>query len=187
VVVGTPPDVRVDYKADTRTVTEDPSGQFHVVNATDDSIPLNELKVRYWFHSEFTCTVTAEDAAVMVVTAQLQNPFANLDFSDVTNTVVTLGTGDPGCDAYFEIGFASGAGELEPDQYALIGYFFQVMNYTRTHDQSNDYSYGACTTTPVYFDRVTLYRSGRLVSGREPGSGGEGGAGGESSGGMGGI
>jgi hypothetical protein len=186
-VVGTPPELRLDYKADTRAVTDDPSGQFHVVNGTDDNIPLDELKLRYWFHSEFTCAVTAEDAAVMVVTAQLQNPFANLDISDVTNAVVTLGTGSPGCDAYFEIGFSSDE-PLEPDQYVLIGYFFQVQNYTRPHDQSNDYSYGACTTTPVFFERVTLYRAGRLVSGRPPdGSGGEGGAGGESSGGMGGV
>jgi hypothetical protein len=179
--------LRLDYKADARAATDDPGGQFHVVNATDDLVDLRELTLRYWFRSEFACDQTTDAMTVNVVTFQFHNPFENKTMSDVSTRVVSLGTGAPGCDAYFEVGFDANVGSLEPAQYALVGYFAQIPIYTRSHDQSNDYSYGACTTMPVYFDRVTLYRSGRLVSGREPGGGGEGGAGGEGGGGMGGV
>jgi len=182
------PDLRIDYKADARAVTDDPSGQFHVVNGTTEAVPLRELRVRYWFHSEFTCDETTANMVVSVVTFQLQSPFANGETANVTTNVVTLGTGAPGCDGYFDLGFTTAAGSLAPAQYALIGYFAQFRIYTHPHDQSNDFSYGACTIAPVYFDRVTLYRNRVIVSGREPGGGGgEGGAGGEGGGGMGGI
>ena len=185
----TQPDLRIEYKADARAIPEDPSGQFHIVNGTAEPVPMSELKARYWFHSEFTCAETTDAVLVMVVTFQFQTPFVNKNIPDVTTTYVSLGSGAPGCDGYFELGFDTGAGALEANQYALIGYFMQVPIYTRPHDQSNDYSYGACTMAPVYFDRVTLHRSGRLISGTPPdgAGGGEGGAGGEGGSGTGGV
>jgi len=182
----TQPDLRIEYKADNRALTDDPSGQFHVVNGTAATVAMSELTVRYWFHSEFTCSETTDEIRVMVVTFQFQSPFVNKDIPDVTTTFVSLGSGAPGCDGYFELGFDSAAGSLEADQYALVGYFMQVPIYSRPHDQSNDYSYGACTLAPVYFDRVTLYRNGQLVSGTPPdgGGGGEGGEGGSGTGGV---
>jgi hypothetical protein len=107
--------------------------------------------------------------------------------SDVTINVVGLEATGTGCDAYFELGFAPAAGSLEPNQYAAISYHSQLNDYTRTHSQANDYSYGACKTAHVYWEKITVYRDGRLVAGVPPGGGGEGGAGGESGGGMGGI
>lgn len=185
---GAVPSLHLDYKASARSVTEDPEGEFHVVNDTSRAVPLSELTLRYWFHSEFGCSETTAQTTVNVVVFQLGNPFMEMGTANVQKIVRDLGTGAPGCDAYFELGFPNVTGELAPDQYAIVKYFMQVPIYTRPHDQSNDYSYGACTLANVYFDRVTLYRNGRLVSGTPPGGGGgEGGAGGEGGGGMGGI
>jgi hypothetical protein len=185
---STPTGLRLDYQASTRSVTEDPEGEFRIVNASTQPIALADLTVRYWFHSEFSCADTIAQTMVNVVVFQLGNPFSEMGPANVAKTVADTGTGAPGCDAYFELGFPNVTADLQPDQVANVKYFMQVPIYTRPHDQSNDYSYGACTVTHVYFDRVTLYRNGRLVSGTPPGGGGgEGGAGGEGGGGMGGI
>ena len=187
-VVGTPPDVRVDYKAGARQVTEEPGGEIRLQNETTAAIPLSELSFRYWFTSEFTCVLTTDQWSVFIDDFRLQNPHVEKAKPDVTISVVPLGTGAPGCDAYFALGFSAAAGSLEPNQYAAISYHSQIPIYDRTHSQTNDYSYGACTTTHAYWERITVYRNGRLVAGREPtGVGGEGGAGGEGGGGMGGI
>lgn len=187
-VVGTPPDVRVDYKEGGRALTDEPGGEIHLQNASSAEVPLSELSLRYWFTSEFACDQTVDELVVTINDFRLQNPHVEKSKSDITIDVIALGTVGSGCDVYFELGFTAAAGSIEPDQYAAISYHSQLPIYTRTHSQANDYSYGACTTTHVYWEKITVYRDGRLVAGVPPaGTGGEGGAGGESSGGMGGI
>ena len=187
-VVGTPPAVRVDYKEGSRPLTDDPGGEIHLLNASSAAIPLSELSLRYWFSSEFTCAETTDQFTVYIDDFRFQMPHAEKVKTDVTISVVTLDTGAPGCDAYFELGFTAATGSLEQGQYAAISYHTQLPIYTRTHNQANDYSYGACTMTHVYWERITVYRDGSLIAGVPPGGGGgEGGAGGESGGGMGGI
>ena len=178
-----------EYKAGTKPVAEDPDGEFHLVNGTGEAIPLREFSFRYWFTSEFTCSETTSRMAVNVVHQQFLNPYAALAASSVTDRVVSLGTGAPGCDAYFEIGFTEQAGSLAAEQTAVVQYYSQIPIYeaARPKNQANDYSYGASSTAFVRWDKITVYRHGCFVSGREPGSGGEGGAGGENGGGMGGV
>jgi hypothetical protein len=182
-----PPALRVTYKAGTKPATEDPDGEFRIVNDSDETVPLGELTLRYWFHSEFTCAETTRSMAVNVVHFQLDDPYGGGSTSSVTERVVALDSGAPGCDAYFTLGFASSAGSLAPNQRAHVIYYTQIPIYeaSRPKDQSNDYSYGASTSTFVDFERTTLYNRGCLAYGREPhGGGGEGGAGGEGGGGM---
>jgi hypothetical protein len=187
VVVDPPSTPRVDYKEGARALTDDPGGEIHLLNATSAAIPLSELSLRYWFTSEFPCAQTMTAFTVYIDDFRFQNPHFEKSKTDVLIDVVGLDTGAPGCDAYFELGFAAATGSLEPNQYAAISYHTQLNDYTRPHSQENDYSYGACTVTHVYWDKITVYRDGRLVTGTPPGGGGEGGAGGEGSGGMGGI
>ncbi|HEX6272570.1 MAG TPA: cellulose binding domain-containing protein, partial [Polyangiaceae bacterium] len=185
---GTPPDVRVDYKEGGRAVTDDPGGEIRLQNQTAETIPLRELSFRYWFASEFTCAETSDAWTVSIDDFRFQNPHVEKSKPDVTIGITTLGTENSGCSAYFELGFARAAGSLAPEQYAAITYHSQMPIYTRAHNQANDYSYGACTVSHVYWDKITVYRNGRLVAGTPPdGGGGEGGAGGEGGGGMGGI
>jgi hypothetical protein len=188
-VVAMPPSSpRVDYRTGSTADTNDPSGEIRLLNATSAAIPLSELSLRYWFTSEFSCEETSAEFDVIVNDFRFQNPHLQLSAADVTTEIVALDTGAPGCDAYFELGFAGITESLAPNQYAAISYHTQLPIYTTPHSQANDYSFGACTTTPVYWDRITVYRDGRLVTGTPPGGGGgEGGAGGENGGGMGGL
>lgn len=188
VVVGAPSTPRVDYKEGARALTDDPGGEIRLLNASTAAVPLSELSLRYWFTSEFTCAQTTDQFTVYIDDFRFQMPHVEKSKSDVTIDVVALDTGAPGCEAYFELGFTAATGSLEPNQYAAISYHTQLPIYDRTHSQANDYSYGACTTTHVYWEKITVYRDGRLITGVPPGGGGgDGGAGGESSGGMGGI
>jgi hypothetical protein len=176
----TPPELRLDYKADPKLVTEDPAGIFHLVNKSSQAIPLSDLTFRYWFTSEFTCAQTTSQWRTNVVHFQLDTPYAQKNIPDVTTRVVSLDTGAPGCDAYFEIGFAPAAGSLAGGQMAIVNYYALMGIYDKPHDQSNDYSYGASTTAFVNWEKVTVYWRGCLASGTPPGGGGgEGGAGGE--------
>ena len=188
-VVAMPPSTpRVDYKAGATADTNDPSGEIRLLNATSAPILLSELSLRYWFTSEFSCAQTTAEFQVTVNDFRFQNPHDPMSSADVTTDVVALDTGAPGCDAYIELGFSTTTASLLPNQYAAISYHTQLPIYTTPHSQANDYSYGACTATHVYWDRITVYRDGRLVTGTPPGGGGgEGGAGGENGGGMGGI
>ncbi len=188
-IQGTPPALRVDYKSGTKPVTDEPDGQVRVVNDTTAPVPLSEVTLRYWFHSEFSCEDTVDRMAINVVSFQFDGPYAAKQIPHVVPRVVSLDTGAPGCDAYFQLAFDPLAGSLAPEQWASVGFWTQIPIYDGTqHNQTNDYSYGACTMAFVYWDKITVYRNGRLIAGSEPGGGGgEGGQGGAPNGGMGGI
>jgi hypothetical protein len=194
---GTPPEVHIRLKNGSATATTDPTGEFHLVNGTEDEVPLSELTFRYYFTSEFDCADTLANTAVNISHFQLDNPYAARMNSYVTTSVVELEEHGRYCDAYFEIGFTEDAGALEPEQTAFVGIWTQIAIFNGTaHDQSNDYSFGACLTSEVWWDKLTVYRDGTKISGTPPendsgegGAGGQGGAGGEGglSGGEGGL
>jgi hypothetical protein len=168
-------------------VGDDPRGDFRLVNGTEDDVPLSEITFRYYFTSEFDCADTLANTAVNISHFQLDNPYAASTATYVTTSVVELEEHGRYCDAYFEIGFTDDAGALEPEQTAAIVIWTQIAIFNGTaHDQSNDYSFGACRTSEAWWDKVTVYRDGTKISGTPPendsgegGAGGQGGAGGE--------
>lgn len=186
---GTPPDLHVLVWDRSTNATDDPKGVFRLVNDTDEEVPLSELSFRYYFTSEFDCDDTLPKTAVNVSHVQLDVPYAAVAQSVVTTSVVQLEERGRYCDVYFEIGFTDAAPSLEPEQLVVVDLWTMVEIHNGIlHDRTNDFSFGACSTKPAWWDRVTVYRDGVRVSGTGPdndsGEGGAGGQGGE--GGLGG-
>ncbi len=130
--------------------------QFNIVNDNTVSVPLQQLKLRYWFTGEST------------VADQFWCDYARLGNSNVTGTVIKLATPRPSADRYIEVSFTQGAGALFP-----LGSTGEVQTRVSPVDWSNynelnDYSYNPNDMVYVNSSQVTLYRNGTLVWGTEP-------------------
>jgi hypothetical protein len=140
---------------DTRTTTNGLAPYFEIFNnGTTETVPLTELKIRYWFTRDtnqtmlFYCT------------------YASTGCANVTGTFTNLTTPRPGADTYLEIGFSSG-------NVGPYGSFVEVDTVLHKSDgssfnQTDDYSFDPTKTTFADWSRVTLYRNGVLVWGTEP-------------------
>lgn len=127
-----------------------------LVNTGNVSIPLSELKVRYWF------TVDGN---------RPQNywcDYAAIGCANISAQFVTLSTAKPGADSYLEISFASGAGNLVSGANTA-----QIQNRFSKNDWSNyvqtdDYSFSSSITQFSDWNHITVYRNGALIWGIEP-------------------
>jgi endoglucanase len=128
---------------------------FQIVNTGGSSVPLTELKLRYWY---------------TIDTSQPQTSYCDYAFlgcGNVTRALVAVSPPRANADYYLEIGFTSGAGSV-----AAGGNSGEVQarfnkNDWSVYNEVNDYSYG---TNTAFADstKVTLYRNGSLVWGTEP-------------------
>ncbi len=130
---------------------------FKVINLGSVSVPLSQLKIRYWF---------TRDTPQSVIFSCL---YAYPGCGNVTGKYVYLSTLRPGADTYLEVGFTSGAGSLA----ANGGSSGVIQTYNRKADWSNfnqgdDYSFDAGMIDYGDWKWVTLYWNGALVWGQEP-------------------
>jgi len=117
------------------------------------SVSLSTLKMRYWFTKDSgTPSVTCDWLETMVCT-------------NVTTSLVALGTPKTNADEYLEIGFTSGTlganantGEMQ----------FTIGRSSGSYTQTNDYSFNSAATNYVDWNKVTLYQNSVLVWGVEP-------------------
>jgi hypothetical protein len=155
------------------------------VNDTDADLALTDVTIRYYFTSEFECAETLEKMEITITHFQIYNPqYVDPADDNVIKRVVELEDHANTCDAYFELSFADTTPALEPGGEAALGLYTAIPIYDGpAHDQSNDFSFGACTTMPAWWDRVTVYNGDERVSGtspdNDPAEGGAGGQGGQ--------
>jgi hypothetical protein len=134
---------------------------FNVVNTGTTSVPLSELKIRYWYTVDTNQPQTA------------WCDWAQINCTNVTRAFTTVSPTRPNADRYFEVGFTSGAGNLAPGaQTGGIQLRFNKNDWSN-FNENNDHSYAATIggVAPLVFTdwtRVTLYRNGTRIWGTEP-------------------
>ena len=127
---------------------------FKLVNSGTTSVPLSDVKIRYYFRSE-TPDVGYRFACSWAVRG----------CGNVTGQFGTLTGGS--ADRYLEVGFTSGAGTLAPNQDSGdLQLRFYRTNWSQIN-QSDDYSFRGESTYSAW-NRVTVYRGSTLLWGTPP-------------------
>ncbi|MDY6793730.1 MAG: glycosyl hydrolase family 18 protein [Actinomycetota bacterium] len=159
-LMASEPDLVVQYKCgQADPLDSQVSPHFKIVNNTGDEIPLSECTIRYWY------TVDGERPQnfwcdwAWVGSANVRGEFHGLDHAV------------EGADCYLEVSFDLGAGTIAPGgDSGDVQCRFAKSDWTG-YCEDDDYSFDASKACYTSWDRVTLYRNGDLVWGREPGDG----------------
>lgn len=129
--------------------------RIRLINNTPEDIPLNELKIRYWYTRDSDQPQT------------FNCDHATLNCGNILGSFVYLPVNQNASDTYLELGFPTGAGYLaggsQPDMYLRVNQA-NWANYVET----NDYSYDGYKISPTRWDHITIYRNGNLIWGVEP-------------------
>ena len=158
-----PATLKVQYRAaDTNAGDNQIKPHFNIVNSGSSSVPLSELKIRYWYTREgtvgqnFYCDYSAVSGGC----------------GKVTGTFVQVSPPRTGADFYLEVGFNTAAGSIAAGgQSGEVQARFSKTDWSN-YNESDDYSFDPTKTVFTDWDHVTLYRNGTLVWGTEPGGGG---------------
>ncbi len=130
--------------------------RFIVINSGSSNVPLNELKLRYWF------TVDGNQPQ------SLWCDYAGFGCSNISTQFVTLQNPKPGADSYLEISFLSGAGSLGAGSNSGQVQIRFSKNDWSYYLQSGDHSFDPSKTQFTDWSRITAYRNGTLIWGTEP-------------------
>lgn len=148
-VVG---NVRVQYlAADTHATNQAMRPHLRLLNVGNTAIPLADLTLRYWF--------TNDNGAP----AQVWCDYAAVNCGNITAFV-----GSSGSQAYLEVTFTGGAGELAaggnsgPIQLRLHHVDWLAFN------ENSDFSFNPAMTTFTDWQNITLYQNSQLIWGVEP-------------------
>ncbi|MBN1309998.1 MAG: S8 family serine peptidase [Anaerolineae bacterium] len=125
-------------------------------NIGASSIPLSEIKIRYWF------TANGDQ------THNYWCDYASVGCGNIASQFVQLPVSRPGADYYLEIGFTSGAGNLEPGaNTGPIQQRFSKSDWSN-YTQSDDHSFDPSKIQYADWTKITVYQNGILVWGTEP-------------------
>ena len=153
-----PAGLKVQYMASNTNPSDSAiAPSFLIVNTSGVSIPLSELKLRYWY------TI---DSGVQTQTFGCN--WIVVGCANTTNSFVAMSSSVTNADHYMELAFTSAAGSIAAGGNS--GDIQVQINKTdnSTQTESNDYSFDPTKTAYADWGQVTLYRNGALVWGTEP-------------------
>jgi hypothetical protein len=127
-----------------------------IVNTGSTSVPLNELKLRYYYTIDSQQPQTASC------------DFALVGCANVTRVFSSLSPVRPGADTYIELAFSTAAGSIAAGGHSGEIQLRINKNDWSVYNENDDYSFDALKTSLADWNRVTLYRNGVLVWGLEP-------------------
>jgi endo-1,4-beta-D-glucanase Y len=150
-----PGGLKVQYRAgDTNAGDNQIKPHLQLVNTGSSSIPLSELKIRYWY------TVDGDKPQ------SYWCDWAALGCASVSGRFVKLATPKASADYYLELGFSGGT--LAPGASSGEIQSRIAKSDWSNYSESGDYSFDPTKTAFADWSRVTLYRNGSLVWGSEP-------------------
>jgi len=129
--------------------------RFRISNTGNTSIPLSEVKIRYYY------TVDGD------IAQNFWCDWSSVGSNNVIGTFVKMDTPKTGADYYLEISFTSQAGDLAPGASIEVQGRFAKSDWTN-YTQTDDYSFNPTATYYADFNKITAYVSGNLVFGIEP-------------------
>lgn len=127
-----------------------------VINTGTDWIELSELTLRYWYTNEGT-----RDQQMWV-------DYAALGADKVRGNFFRPVMLREGANSYLEVGFTADTGGIGPgESTGELQLRFSTIDWN-AYDETDDYSYDVSKQTYSEWSRVTVYRNGQLVWGKEP-------------------
>ncbi|WP_437734341.1 cellulose binding domain-containing protein [Sorangium sp. So ce1335] len=133
------------------------SFKVQVRNTGSQTVALSDVTIRYWFTADGASSAFDSECDY----ASIPGGCANVSWAFGTASGTEA-------DRYFELSFASAAGNLAPG--ATSGEA-QIRIFTATYEQmmqTNDYSFDATLTAFTPWEQMTAYRDGELAWGTEP-------------------
>jgi hypothetical protein len=177
----------VKLKANTNEPSDVTRAEVQVTNEGSVDVPLSSLELRYYFESEYGPEQTDKLVVRVDYAAKTGLVYMNVPQQLVSTDVIVVDPPGRGADAYMQIAFVDVKGDpgmLLAGETALVQFRVEAPS---GWDQTNDYSFGACSQYASPWSRIVLLRDRKVVSGDVPpglpvhpgGEGGAGGAGGE--------
>lgn len=159
----------LELKANSDEPDAPPRGELRIANRDDISYALSDLEIQYFVKSE----VPVEAGGSVTVTvdyAQVNGRHYRAISGMVQGSWVELDPPIPSSDTVLRIGFTPASGLLQPGETALVRYRVHPLQAGQpsTLDQTNDYSFGACSLHAASWPKVLLLVNGRLSSGDPP-------------------
>lgn len=149
--------LRVQYRTnDTSPGDSQIRSQFRIVNTGTEAIALSGLKLRYYY------TVDGDKPQ------EFHCDYAAVGSGNLSGSFGKLNPGTALADSYLEISFSPSAGSLAPGaDTGEIQIRFNKSDWA-AYNENNDYSYSGTQVAFADWNKVTLYREGKLIWGLEP-------------------
>ncbi|MFC0213439.1 glycoside hydrolase family 44 protein [Paenibacillus chartarius] len=146
--------IKVQLQTGTSASTQMPTAAFRLVNTGKTAVNLADVKARYYFTADSEAALSSVDF------------WSTVAKSSVTAKFEAMPIPAADADTYLEIGFAQGAGMLQPGSSVIVSTWFHKDGWG-SFNQTNDYSFNGKSD---YTDSTTApgYLGGKLAWGREP-------------------
>ena len=133
---------------------------FKIINRGNTNVKLEDIQIQYYYTNEggidqtFWCN-------------EFSGGGVERDSSQVHGSFLKLKTPKDNADYCLRVGFYAKAGVLRPGESVEIAVGFS-KNDGSLYQQEGDYSYNNASNAFISWERIAVYMSGKLVSGREP-------------------